>query len=213
MRRIVLPALALLLAACSGGGGGSAQPSPLPADLANATPVPVPPIFGLLGERETLQLTSAQVTSLDSIAEVLRQRNAPVDDSLRAFYQRRGRPRSRRAQQEIYRDALPILNQLWTSNRRATEDVREVLTPTQRDKVCQRQRERRGEDRNGGVRETRSDTRPRTVRRMDVDSIAARAVRGWAWCTPTTPTPAAGARTDTTRSNATPARPDTVRRP
>jgi hypothetical protein len=207
MRRLALPTLVILLAACAGG----TPPPPNPA-LANATPVEAPPIFGLLGQREVLGLNSAQVTSLDSIGEALRNRNKPVEDSLRAFYERRGRPRSLRAQQEIYVAALPVLTQLWANNRSANEAVRDVLTPPQRDMVCRGARERDEQRRARLEDASRRDPRLRSRGRMDPDSLMARTIRGWTWCRtavrPDTTQRAGAARADTTPA---PASPDTTR--
>lgn len=213
MRRSLLPFAVLLLAACSGGNAPPAGPP-----LGDVTPVETPRIFGLLGEREELGLSSAQVTSLDSIAEALRRSNAPVEDSLRAFYERRGRPRSVGAQREMMRESLPLLEQAWANNRRAMDAVRDVLAPAQREKVCQGQ-QRRGERREEMMRDR--DTRPRTIRRMDPDSVEARTIRGWSWCPQATRAAPGAARPGAQRPDSVrpgtarpdSVRPDTVRRP
>ncbi|MDB4950134.1 MAG: hypothetical protein JWM27_2783 [Gemmatimonadetes bacterium] len=148
-RRIGLAAAVLLLAACK-----SPQPATSPRtvamDSARAAevmrgPGQAPPIFGLLGQREKLNLTSAQIVSLDSIGEDLHARNEPINRHLRALQDSLGgRDRmSERTRRELLDRGAPLYTELRTNNRRAAESVHAVLTTDQRDATCRMLREDR----------------------------------------------------------------------
>lgn len=170
----------VLLAACSSGGSerqAQLSPSgPLPR------PVAAPAIFGLFGERQALGLTSEQVNRLEAIALELRQRNDSLETAIREEQQQRGRSRTVSARRRALRDALPTLGQIWSNNRRAMDQVHEVLTPAQRERACALEREQMDERGVEARRIPRRDNRPRSIRRLEPDSLAASGLRGWAWC-------------------------------
>lgn len=180
----------VLLAACS---SGNARQDAAAANAAPAGPLPrpvaAPAIFGLFGERQALGLTSDQVNRLEAIALELRQRNDSLETAIRDEQERRGRIRSVGDRQRAIRDALPTLGQIWSNNRRASDQVREVLTPEQRERVCALERERMPEreleERQRAEAAARNRNRPfprmRGPRPLRPDSTLV-AVRGWAWC-------------------------------
>ncbi|HET7460893.1 MAG TPA: hypothetical protein VFJ82_06585 [Longimicrobium sp.] len=160
-RTVLLAFSALLLAACGG------RQSPQPQAGGNARPLTardsaqrrlfeayrgaqMPSVYALIGARERLKLTSAQVTALDSIAEATRERNRPLTDSLRSLSNSgNGGPiRQPRGEFQTAR-YLPILTHIGENNRRAVEAIQAQLTPEQRTQVCALVREQRG-DRFGG---------------------------------------------------------------
>lgn len=169
MKKPILLFLLSLLAAC-------ASASPEPADVPRAiTPLTLepPPVYALLGYRQELKLESAQIAALDSIAQRVRDLNAPLADSLR----RVGRDRGGRGWYEVDAQTEPLLERIRANNREAVDEVREVLTETQRATACRlfdQSRERRSErQREGGRREMRG---------MMTDSLAGVGGRVWTWC-------------------------------
>jgi hypothetical protein len=177
----------VLLVACSSGAPerGTAPAGPVPAGPL-PQPVITPAIFGLFGQRQELGLTSDQINGLEAIAMRLRERNDSLETVIREEQQQRGRPRSVRDQRRAIGEALPTLGQIWSNNRHAMDEVRDVLTPEQRERVCALERERmpdqEAEERRWQERGRRGDIRPRTMRRMEADRVVGEAVRGWAWC-------------------------------
>ncbi|HET7229772.1 MAG TPA: Spy/CpxP family protein refolding chaperone [Longimicrobium sp.] len=161
--RMAVPAVALLLAACGGGqapaprAGGN--PRPLTArDSAERRLMEayrgaqMPSVYALIGARERLKLTSAQVTALDSIAEAAREMNRPIADSLRSLTNSgNGGPiRQPRGEFQTAR-SVPLLQRIGQNNRRAMEAIQAQLTPEQRTAVCTLAREQR-DDRYGDRR-------------------------------------------------------------
>lgn len=166
--------LALVLAGC----GPALQPN---AELSPASrALQPPPISALIGYRTALELTSAQVTTLDSIGEATRLRNSEL------FAQLRER---REAPSDTTSPTAPqaILGEIRASNRKAAQAVSEVLTETQRSRTCDlfaRSRAERAE-RDGAAR-----ARPaRRTRGELADSLFA-PPRPWPWCQSTLVAPA-----------------------
>lgn len=166
--RIALSALsALLLAAC----GGRQSPEPRSGGNPRAMTArdssqrrlsdayrgaQMPSVYALIGARERLRLTSAQVTALDSIAEAARERNRPLTDSLRSLSNSgNGGPiRQPRGEFQTAR-YLPLLTRIGDNNRRAVEAIGAQLTAEQKTGVCTLMREQRddryaGRGRRGG---------------------------------------------------------------
>jgi hypothetical protein len=141
-----------------------------------------PPIYSLLGFREDLELTSEQITALDSIAQAVERRNAPVIAELR----RVGESRSRRSRGAIVvnEQTRPLLEQVRDSNREAVRAVEELFTPEQEREVCRLfDLERRG-SRREGEREERRDARRGPLPRMgaEADTTLFRQGPVWSWC-------------------------------
>lgn len=151
--------LLVLAAAC----GGPAQPARnAPPTQAPMQPmVATPPVYALLGQRQALNLTSAQIQVLDSIGTGLQAQNS---EAMRQIREIRGddvyRPR-RLSQQDIDR-MRPLLDQVRENNRRAQERVQATLTTEQQQRVCELFREGRDRRRGSGdERGNRDDSQRR----------------------------------------------------
>jgi hypothetical protein len=186
MKRTIVTLALLALAAC----GAQPEPpaeGPLPAGerpvVIDMTGGGTPSIRGLIGERQRLALTGAQVTTLDSLAIVL----AAANDSLRAGMveatpAQRSRPGATQAQWERN---LPALQTIAQNNRAAGLLVQQVLTEDQRRIACEIQ----AEDEARRPRAARTPPRPPTRiggRVIPGDSIP-EPQRGWPWCPPAPP--------------------------
>ena len=172
-------ALLALLAACS------AQPAPDTGPPANArmTVLPLalepPPVYALIGYRDRLELTSQQVTQLDSIATSVQTANSALIDSLQAKA-----VTSNRAPGvlQVNPTERPLLQEIRDNTRRAVDQVEEVLTSAQETEVCElyepdrptvnRQRRPEPEDAfRRGVSSARNDS-----------SLTVRGFSVWPWC-------------------------------
>jgi hypothetical protein len=185
MRRSTL-ALLFLLAGCGAGPDPANAPRALPP-----TALEPPPVYSLLGFRQEIGLTSEQVTALDSIAEAVRQENAPLVQVLRERNPVRAQQRGFIVVDSV---SQPALVQLRENNRRAVAAVGEILTPEQRTAACrvldQSQRDRMA--RRGSSQQSTRARQGREPGRMEPgDTAWVRGAGGWAWCTPGAPaTPA-----------------------
>ncbi len=171
MKRFSCGALALLLAGCA---GQAAIPHAGPMAVVPA-PIEGPPVYSLLGEREELALSSAQVTQLDSIAEGVRAANRNVVLAARAG-DGELRVESWEVQQLVARNA-GLAARIRANNRAAAEAVRSVLGEEQQRRVCrmvEENRRERGEPL-GGFSASAS-FRPGTVEVAPEDRVA------WTWC-------------------------------
>ena len=206
MRR-VLPLLAVIASASCGGGNPPPQAEPEPeSELAGPLPAAAgtPAVIALIGARERLGLTSAQVIALDSIGGSWRSRNDALVAELRRAWGDR-RPRNREGMER----ARPLFESMGENNDAAARGVEAVLTPEQRQTACELQREagreRAGRTRadgggapggggpGGGPRGGRAGMGPRGGSGMRPDSVATMR-RGWPWCPPpmeASPPPAA----------------------
>jgi len=222
--RIAITTAAVLAAAACGGGqqGRGVGPGPRQPVTARDSAqrnlfeayrgAQMPSVYALIGARERLKLTSAQVTALDSIAEAARERNRPLNDTLRSLTSSgNGGPiRQPRGEFQTAR-FIPLLQRIGDTNRRAMEAIGAQLTAEQKTQVCTLQREQRaerfagreGRGRRGGM----GGGGGRGGRRggmdgMYGDSLGVRGGRfgggagGWPWCA----TPARGATRDTARA-------------
>ena len=151
----------LLAAAC----GGPAQPArnPQPMQQQPLQPmIPAPPVYSLLGQRQELNLTSAQIQALDSIGTSLQSQNS---EALRQIQEIRGDEsyRPRRLDQRDMDRLRPLLDQVRENNRQAQQRVQATLSTEQQQRVCQLfRRDNRERDRNrGGMGDSqRRDPRP-----------------------------------------------------
>lgn len=186
MRMMAVAALALS-AAC-GGTGTAPEQGPAPRQdggmlSAGATGGGGPNVFALLGARQQLALTGAQVTELDSIGRMWAVRN----DSLQRQV---GRP-GERTDIALIR---PVLEQMAANNEQSNAAIETVLNAEQRRIACTlpvvQRPERRGQadggrmggggrpgGPGGGVRPGRG--------RDSVPGMRMR--RGWPWCAATAP--------------------------
>ena len=137
-----------------------------------------PSIYGLIGQRQRLGLTGAQVTRLDSVAIRLASANDSLRRSVSQGSEReQPRPGSARWQERT----LPALETIARNNRAAGLLVQETLTEDQRRIACEmqaEQRERQPERR----RTPRGPVRASVRDRMRADSINEMWARGWPWC-------------------------------
>lgn len=165
MTRKILSTLLLLLAGCAPAAGPAETPGVV-------TPLELepPPIYALLGYRRELSLTSEQIAALDAIAERVRERNAPLVDSLESVGDRGGRGFI-----AIDERTEPILERIRESHREAMEEVGEVLTDEQEGTTCRLFDQ---------ARDPESDRRrPRSPGGAAADSAArGLGARVWAWC-------------------------------
>lgn len=173
MKTRCMVAATLLLAAC---GGGSAPPDdgPEPVSDPRSTVTVVtsrvggsaPNVTALIGARESLALTSAQINALDSI----RVAWAEVDMRLRA-QMRDGA-------------AGPAVVQMAENNSAAHDAIEQVLTPEQRRTVCRMPGARPvPQAAEGPPAGRRGDMARRRARGLPGDSIPAMQVGGgWPWC-------------------------------
>jgi len=185
MIRISLAALVLALSACASAGGPRSDPELMAAYRGTQAPS----IYGLIGARERLGLTSPQVTTLDSIAESLRTRNARLSDSLRAIRDvGPGGPLPLPRDSAERAGFVRVLQQIARNNQASVASVQALLTEDQRRIACEIQRESPGGRGGMGMRGRGSGGPPRGGMRrgmpgmeMEGDS-AMRAGRGWPWC-------------------------------
>ncbi len=173
----------LALAAC---GPATTPPASTPSGSAARPaamgPIQTPPVYGLIGQREKLGLTSAQVTALDSIGVHIDRTNAPLMSRLREL---RGEYGGRRnAPRPDSEELQPALEQLRRNNQQAMEGVRNVLTAQQRTTACELARESAREamrDRRGEY--AQRDRQPRGMRgAMAADSALTWSRPTWTWC-------------------------------
>lgn len=165
--------LLALLAGCA----PASDPADAPGVVTPLTLSP-PPVYALLGYRQELSLTSEQISALDAVAERVRDRNAPLVDSLRSLGDRGGRG-------FITIDARtePILERVRESNRVAAEEVREVLSEEQESTTCRlfAESRRRGMEGRAPGRRPRGGMMPDSAARgPGVGALA------WPWCAPAT---------------------------
>jgi LTXXQ motif family protein len=210
--RITLAAV-LVLAACGGprpanGPGPAGSGRDLGRDSVERAmfsamrTAQMPSVYALIGARERLKLTSAQVTALDSIAEAVREQNRPLTDSLRRFSRSgNGGPIRLPGNEAQQRDFTVILRQMGENSRRGLASIQALLTPEQRTGVCQIAREqggfgygrmeRRGgfggegggSGRGGGMYGGGRGGMPPEMRGDSLDLRAG--AGGWPWCGPT----------------------------
>ncbi|HEX2207370.1 MAG TPA: hypothetical protein VHG93_06790, partial [Longimicrobium sp.] len=147
MRRMMLMLGLMALAACGAHqepgeaprpspGPGGALDGPLVLDVSGNN---TPSLYGLIGERQRLGLTGAQVTTLDSLAIVLNAAN----DSLRSYVRETWDGDRPRAGTERWERTRPALEQIGRNNRAASLAVQNLLSEDQRRIACEMQAEQR----------------------------------------------------------------------
>lgn len=168
MTRKILASLLLLVAACA----PAADPADAPGIITPLTLEP-PPIYALLGYRQDLSLESRQIAALDSIAERIRERNAPLIDSLQSMGDRGGRGFI-----QIDERTEPLLERIRENHRGAMAEVREVLTEEQESTTCRLFSEARSRR----IQEGRARPRTRTPGTMPDSAARGRGGVVWTWC-------------------------------
>ncbi|HEX6372029.1 MAG TPA: hypothetical protein VF006_24100 [Longimicrobium sp.] len=186
MKRTMLMLGLAAMAACGGqpepGDGPAPATRPGPDDrlVLDVSGGSTPSVYGLIGERQRLGLTGAQVTTLDSIAIVLAAANDSLRRSVREAWEGdRPRPGSER-----WERTRPALIQIAQNNRAAGLLVQSTLTEDQRGIACELQAEARAR-RPEVVRLAPRGARRIGRRREAADSATVRrAPDGWPWCPP-----------------------------
>jgi hypothetical protein len=199
--RISISVLLLLLAACgppapngpapAGSGAEQAGRDSLQREMFAAwRSAQMPSVYALIGARERLKLSSAQVTALDSIAEAVREQNRPFADSLRRFTRSpNGGPMRIPSNDAQRRDFTAILQKMGANMRTAVAAVQALLDAEQRTAACALALEERqgrgsrtdGRGRVGGMDGAGGFGGGRGMRGMMRDSLGSRA-GGWPWC-------------------------------
>lgn len=196
-----IPTLLLLLAACgaprtpNGPGPEQAGRDSLQREMFLAwRAAQMPSVYALIGARERLKLSSAQVTSLDSIAEAVREQNRPFADSLRRFTRSpNGGPMRIPTNDAQRRDFTAILQTMGANTRTAVAGVQALLDAEQRTAVCAMAVEERGArrgrmdgrgDRGGDGIGGRGLMGGRRMSGLMGEGMGDRA-GGWPWCTST----------------------------
>lgn len=187
MKRMMLTIGLAALAACGAQPDPEGGPAPASAQGPQGVEAPLtldvsggstPSVYGLIGERQRLRLTSAQVTTLDSIAIVLAAANDSLRRSVREAWDG-DRPRPGR---ERWDRTRPALVQIARNNRAASVLVQNTLTEEQRGIACEIQAEVRAR-RPEPVRRAPPGSRRIGGRRVPADSAALRRPPdGWHWC-------------------------------
>lgn len=202
MKRLLAPLGILAMAACSS--------APPPAQTSPQQPwVPTPPVYALIGQRQELSLTSAQVTALDSIGVSIQTRNQPVLDEIRELQPTGFRRRMNAQDMERMR---PLVDSVRENNRRGQEAVRTLLSEEQRTAVCRMYAPDRAERRRREAMQRQARQAPRG--RFDSDTVSAGFRGPWSWCgtqSATTAPPDSAARPVRTDSTVAVTRPDSTR--
>ena len=189
MRKIWTMALAAL-AACGGGQQQAPQDGPAPAGGASDMGLAMeamgggpPSIYGLIGERQRLSLTSAQVNALDSISVAWSAADQSLRRELRETW---GGDRPRRG--DAMQRARPTLERIAQNNQQAALAVETVLNEDQRRVACEQQAELRAERGVPAPRVSSDAPRgpgggaPRARPRREDVMMMSRGPRGWPWC-------------------------------
>jgi hypothetical protein len=141
-------------------------------------------VQALLAHRQELKLTDGQVQRLTAIGQRLQQRNAALQQRMRALFQQSGLPdfRARREQRQqghpaqrpqltdqqrqairhLREQARPLREQMRQNQRAAVQEAKGVLTQQQQDQIKQYARQHRGQrhGRHEGRRGERGQGRP-----------------------------------------------------
>lgn len=178
-RFIVLAALAVAVGCTA---RPAQEPDQPPANM-RLTVVPLalepPPVYALIGYRDRLDLTSQQVTTLDSLATAVRDENGALVDSLetRAIVNNR-----QPGVLQVNPSERPILDRIRANNRTVIDRVAELLNAEQETAVCELYEE---DIREANRRRPRTPVDPWNNRTRDTRADSALVVRGfsvWPWC-------------------------------
>jgi hypothetical protein len=205
MIRTTMAVAALVLAAACGGSAppadGPAPQGPAGRGGPGAPGAPgmmvsmgggPPSVFALIGAREQLSLTGAQVTTLDSINRVWSVRNDTLQRRLSEIDGRRNAQTMERAR--------PLLLRMAENNQWAGTAVQNLLSEEQRRIACTLPQVRVGERGTaaraggpGGRRQPGGRGGMRPAGGAAADSLqGVRARRGWPWCAATVQMDSAG---------------------
>jgi hypothetical protein len=163
----------------------AAEPGAPPANM-RMTVVPLalepPPVYALIGYRDRLELSSQQVTTLDSLATAAREANGILVDSL----EEKAITNSRQpGVLQVNPSERPILERIRTNNRAVMDQVAALLTPEQESSVCELYEEDlREANRRRPNQRASSDpwnNRARDQARQD-SSLIVRGFSVWPWC-------------------------------
>lgn len=176
MRRVLLSA-AVTLAAAACGSPPPPAAAPGADDAATLTSIEPPPVHALIGHRQTLGLSSEQITALDSIGQQLHTSNQA---HMRLVSELRERFRGRIGRDPRTGEPLPgteeghaAMEEVRRNNRAAAEGVRALLTPEQQARTCDLFRDT---DRRGSARQDRQPApRGAAAQRLARERI-------WPWC-------------------------------
>lgn len=177
MRSRVFPAFLLCAAAAC---APSSPPASAPAASAPASDG-VPPVLGLLDQRERLALSADQVVALEGIA---RDWEAANDTLARRIGAVKGRaPSPLRA--VLGKEARVAREAIEENNRRTSMAVARVLRPRQRDALCTTERLRH--ETAAAVRTAKAPAKPAAVRQVRASKAVAtvgraETRRAWPWC-------------------------------
>jgi hypothetical protein len=177
----------LILASLAAAVACSARP---PADAGappsnmRLTVVPLalepPPVYALIGYRDRLELSSQQVTTLDSIATAVREQNSILVDSLeeKAITSNRSP-----GVLQVNPAERPILDRIRANNRGVIDRVAELLTPEQESGVCELYEEdvREANRRRPGQQSSDMFSNRSREARQD-SSLIVRGFSVWPWC-------------------------------
>jgi hypothetical protein len=171
MKRLLTATGILALAACY-------SSAPPPVTTPQQPWVPTPPVYALIGERQDLNLTSAQVTTLDSIGVALAASNQPALTQIQSMQPTGGFRRTSAADVER---ARPLIDSIRENNRRAQQRVQALLTEQQRTDVCKMYAPDRAEQRRRESAQREARQQPRG--RFEADTMMATLFSGpWSWC-------------------------------
>lgn len=176
-RSYALICLTLTVSGCSASTSRPARGAEGMPTMVTPLMLEPPPVYSLLGFREKLQLTSPQITSLDSIATHVHDQNAPLIQELRE----EATPTRNQIGLLIPDELRPKLESVRSNNRAAAQAVGQVLSETQQASACEIFEEQQQNRDNRGGR----NARPRRSSRLgsEADSILSSARRSvWPWC-------------------------------
>lgn len=187
MIRMMAVAALTLAAACGGSTPRQDGPAPQaagegPGGFAGPMPAGVggggPNVFALIGARERLGLSGAQVTDLDSIGRAW----SLVNDSVQRELRRRG--------ERTAATVHPLLLRMAENNDAANRAVEALLNEEQRRVACTLPAAQPDARRPANARPpvNRPSDRRAGARRQAGDSVPGmRMRRGWPWCGPSSP--------------------------
>lgn len=180
MKSSVILLLAVLASTAACAGSATRQDVPRPT-LVTPLGLEPPPIYALLGFRDKIELNSAQINALDSIAIYTHDQNEPL---IRTLRDSSSAPRNR-AGMIVAGEQQSILGKIRTNNKQAATSVAELLTPEQEEAVCtvfEDARQERMDRLHDAVGNRNRNRRRGEVSGEAADSILALGLNVWPWC-------------------------------
>ena len=138
-----------------------------------------PPVYGIIGFRDRLELSSQQVTALDSVATNARMANSILIDSLAE----RAITRNNSPMIQVNVPDRPLLQRIRDNNQLVLTDVAEILSTEQETEVCELYNQ--DEEPDAPRRPTRSPTQTNDAFRRGLEGDTAIVIRPfsvWPWC-------------------------------